>query len=48
MDYAYRVLKNMKYFYNTINPATLSGENFKFPFNFVALYTLSYIYIIIG
>ncbi|VDM60189.1 unnamed protein product [Angiostrongylus costaricensis] len=25
MDYAYRVLKNMKYFYNTINPATLSG-----------------------
>ncbi|PIO57705.1 lipin, region [Teladorsagia circumcincta] len=25
MDYAYRVLKNVKYFYNTINPATLSG-----------------------
>lgn len=25
MDYAYRVFKNMKYFYNTINPATLSG-----------------------
>ncbi|KAJ1349366.1 hypothetical protein KIN20_004921 [Parelaphostrongylus tenuis] len=25
MDYAYRVIKNMKYFYNTINPATLSG-----------------------
>lgn len=25
MDYAYRVLKNVKYFYNSINPATLSG-----------------------
>ncbi|CAJ0591557.1 unnamed protein product [Cylicocyclus nassatus] len=25
MDYAYRVLRNMRYFYNTINPATLSG-----------------------
>ncbi|CAD6187034.1 unnamed protein product [Caenorhabditis auriculariae] len=25
MDYAYRVLRNVKYFYNTINPATLSG-----------------------
>ncbi|KAK6052305.1 lipin, region [Cooperia oncophora] len=25
MDYAYRVIKNVKYFYNTINPATLSG-----------------------
>uniref|UniRef100_A0A1I7U2B0 LNS2 domain-containing protein n=1 Tax=Caenorhabditis tropicalis TaxID=1561998 RepID=A0A1I7U2B0_9PELO len=25
MDYAYRMLKNVKYFYNSINPATLSG-----------------------
>ncbi|CAA16154.2 LNS2/PITP domain-containing protein [Caenorhabditis elegans] len=25
MDYAYRVFKNVKYFYNSINPATLSG-----------------------
>lgn len=25
MDYAYRMLKNVKFFYNSINPATLSG-----------------------
>ncbi|EFO87866.1 hypothetical protein CRE_05620 [Caenorhabditis remanei] len=25
MDYAYRMIKNVKYFYNSINPATLSG-----------------------
>ncbi|CAI5452275.1 unnamed protein product [Caenorhabditis angaria] len=25
MDYAYRVFRNVKYFYNSINPATLSG-----------------------
>ncbi|CAJ0950409.1 unnamed protein product, partial [Mesorhabditis belari] len=25
MDYAYRVVNNIRYFYNTINPATLSG-----------------------
>ncbi|VDN44005.1 unnamed protein product, partial [Gongylonema pulchrum] len=25
MDYAYRLLDNVKYFYKTLNPASLSG-----------------------
>lgn len=28
MDYAYRMYKNVRYYYEQINPATLSGQYF--------------------
>ena len=30
MDYAYRFLKNVKFFYSTLNPASLTGRHFQF------------------